>query len=43
VARLHLMRDWFVRHLSPEGAPEPVTQVAARSGAVMAGTRRSEA
>lgn len=43
VARLHIMRDWFVRHLSPEGAPAPVTQVATQAGAAMAGSRRSDA
>ena len=43
VARLHLMRDWFVRHLGPEGAAAPVTAVASQAGAVLAGTRRSDA
>ena len=43
VARLHIMRDWFVRHLSPEGAPAPVTAVAESVGTAMAATRRSDA
>ena len=43
VARLHIMRDWFVRHLSPEGAPAPVTAVAESAGANLAATRRSDA
>jgi dipeptidyl aminopeptidase/acylaminoacyl peptidase len=41
VARMHIMRDWFVRHLKPDGAPAPVTAVAVAAEPVMAGTRRS--
>jgi len=42
VARMHLMRDWFVRYLAPEGAPAPVTEVGAATMAepAMAGRRR---
>jgi dipeptidyl aminopeptidase/acylaminoacyl peptidase len=40
VARLHLMRDWFVRHLGPDGAPAPVSAVATSAEPAMAGTRR---
>lgn len=40
VARLHVMRDWFVRHLTPAGAPETMTAAGAHSLA-MAGSRRA--
>ncbi|HEX7078347.1 MAG TPA: S9 family peptidase [Candidatus Eisenbacteria bacterium] len=40
VARLHLMRDWFVRYLAPAGAPEPRTRVASGAEPALAGTRR---
>lgn len=41
VARMHLMRDWFVRYLGPEGAPAPVSGVATSAEPAMAGARRS--
>ena len=40
VARLHIMRDWFVRHLTPAGAP-PVTTEAGAHAMAMAGSRRA--
>ncbi|HSQ60096.1 MAG TPA: S9 family peptidase [Acidobacteriota bacterium] len=40
VARLHVMLDWFVRHLKPEGAPEPVTEAGVHAMA-LAGSRRA--
>ncbi|MGE5176119.1 MAG: S9 family peptidase [Hyphomicrobiales bacterium] len=40
VARLHMIRDWFIRHLAPTGAPAPVSEVAAGAAAVTAGARR---
>jgi len=40
VARLHLIRDWFVRHLGPHGAPAPATEAGVRALAA-AGTRRA--
>ncbi len=40
VARLHIMRDWFVRHLSPAGAPPATTEAGAHALA-MAGSRRA--
>jgi len=40
VARLHLMEDWFVRYLVPDGAPAPVSDVATSAEPVLAGTRR---
>jgi dipeptidyl aminopeptidase/acylaminoacyl peptidase len=40
VARLHIMRDWFVRHLAPAGAPPAVTEAGAHALA-MAGSRRA--
>lgn len=41
VARMHLMRDWFVRYLGPEGAPAPVSGVATAAEPALAGTRRT--
>jgi dipeptidyl aminopeptidase/acylaminoacyl peptidase len=40
LARLHLIRDWFVRHLEPAGAPKPATEVGVRALA-MAESRRA--
>ncbi len=40
VARLHIMRDWFVRHLSPAGAPPATTEAGAHALA-MAGSRQA--
>ena len=40
VARLHVMRDWFVRHLSPTGAP-PATTDAGVHALAMAGGRKA--
>lgn len=40
VARLHMIRDWFIRHLAPAGAPAPVTDVATGAEPALAGTRR---
>ena len=40
VARLHVMRDWFVRHLSPAGAP-PATTDAGAHAVAMAGGRKA--
>lgn len=40
VARLHIMRDWFVRHLSPTGAPAATTDAGVHSLA-MSGSRRA--
>ena len=40
VARLHVMRDWFVRHLSPAGAP-PATTDAGAHALAMAGGRKA--
>jgi dipeptidyl aminopeptidase/acylaminoacyl peptidase len=40
VARLHVMRDWFVRHLSPQDAPATTTEAGAHALA-MAGGRRA--
>jgi dipeptidyl aminopeptidase/acylaminoacyl peptidase len=40
IARLHLMRDWFVRYLGPDGAPAPVSGVATAAEPALAGTRR---
>ena len=43
VARMHLMRDWFVRYLAPEGAPAPVSGVATSAEPAMAGARQNAA
>jgi hypothetical protein len=40
LARLHLIRDWFVRHMEPSGAPSPTTEAGTRALA-MAGERRA--
>jgi len=40
VARLHLMRDWFVRYLGPDGAPATVSGVATAAEPALAGSRR---
>ena len=40
VARMHLMRDWFVRYLGPDGGPAPVSGVATAAEPALAGTRR---
>jgi len=40
VARLHIMRDWFVRHLTPAGAP-PTTTDAGAHALAMAGSRQA--
>jgi len=40
---MHLMRDWFVRYLAPEGAPAPVSGVATSAEPAMAGARQNAA
>jgi dipeptidyl aminopeptidase/acylaminoacyl peptidase len=42
VARMHLMRDWFVRYLDPANAPEPVSGVATSAEPALAGARRGQ-
>jgi dipeptidyl aminopeptidase/acylaminoacyl peptidase len=39
VARLHVMRDWFVRHLRPANAPEATTEAGAYASAGASGRR----